>query len=88
MKSIRPNFSNGTEFECWFYGQCDGCSRNREEPNWCNLQSCIMIGELTPTQAKNAGFDEQGNPPEKLKCYRHYKKRKDSGAPLFKELDK
>lgn len=85
MKNIAPKFSNGTEYTGWFDGQCDGCSRNRNEPNWCPIQSGIMIGELTPTQAKNAGFDEEGNYPEKLKCYRKYKKHKDTGAPLFEQ---
>ena len=31
-----------------------------------------MTGFLTPRQAKSIGFDEQGNPPRELKCWRKY----------------
>lgn len=76
MTDIKPNFSNGTEFMWWLEGKCDGCSRNKQEPNWCPLQTGLFIGTLTQTQAKNMGFDKDGNPPKELKCWRKYTKQK------------
>ena len=71
-KYIEPRISNSTELECLLY-RCEGCSRNKWENNWCNLQTAIMTGEMTITQAKHIGFDEEGNPPAEFKCYRQYK---------------
>jgi hypothetical protein len=71
---IEPKISNGTELEC-LLNKCEGCSRNKWEDNWCNLQTAIMTGQMTETQAKHIGFDEQGNPPKELKCYRKYKRK-------------
>jgi hypothetical protein len=60
-KYIKPRISNGTELEC-LLGRCEGCSRNKWENNWCNLQTAMMTGQMTTTQAKHIGFDEEGNP--------------------------
>lgn len=72
MKYITPKISNGTELEC-LLDHCNGCSRNKWDNNWCNLQTAIMTGQMTKRQAKNIGFDEEGNPPKEFKCYRQYK---------------
>ena len=69
--TIKPKFSNGTELEFWLE-HCNGCSRNKWNKNWCNLQTAVMTGFLTLRQAKSIGFDEQGNPPRELKCWRKY----------------
>lgn len=78
--SHNPNtvipFSNGTEYEIWNKdGQCEGCSRYGKEECRCPLESKLIMGEIPLKLALRMGFDEQGNPPKKLKCWRKYKKK-------------
>lgn len=74
VKWVKPKFSNGTEL-CFWLERCNGCSRNKNEPYWCNLQTAVITGQMTITQAKHIGFDEEGNIPDKPKCYRVYKRK-------------
>lgn len=74
-KLIIPRLSNGTEFMLWYDGQCDGCSRYGKEQCRCPLEAALIMGDgIKKSLAIKMGFDEEGNPPVKLKCYRKYKK--------------
>ena len=82
---IIPRISNGTEFMLWFDGQCDGCSRHGLEECRCPLEASILMGAIKKSMAVRMGFDEKGNPPKKLKCWRKYmpKKKESLSGELF-----
>lgn len=75
--TITLALSNGTEFMLWWDGKCEGCSRYGKEVCRCPLESALLMydGKIKKSIALKMGFDEQGNAPTKLKCYRKYKKK-------------
>ena len=85
MKTIKIALSNGTDFMEWFDGQCVGCSRYGKEESRCPLEAHLIMGGgiLKTYIAKRIGFDEHGNPPKKVKCYRQYAKKKKIDNDLF-----
>ena len=85
--TITIGFSNGTDFMNWFDGKCVGCSRYGKEESRCSLEAHLIMGNrvLKKYIAKRIGFDDQGNPPKQMKCYRKYtKKSKANLSDLFK----
>lgn len=75
--TITLALSNGTDFMLWWDGKCEGCSRYGKEECRCPLESALLMydGKIKKSIALKIGFDEQGNPPKELKCYRKYKRK-------------